>query len=143
MSNLLQQSHNRNPDDGHSDEDGDDDVDPPGPGLLHCSPGCFPGLVAEFTGVHLGKERDEDSSHDGGGDVPPADAEIQSWSAPSHQLDVLREALKTIEVCNTNTLKQRNDKQRDASTEVVVDGEGVVASVVTEHQRHQTQDQTN
>ena len=42
---LLQESHDRDPDDGHPDEDDNDGVHPGGPGLLHSAPGgSIPGL---------------------------------------------------------------------------------------------------
>ena len=48
-------------------------------------------LVGEVPYEHLDAEGHEDGDHDGGGDVLPADAEVQPWPGAGHQLDVLTE----------------------------------------------------
>ena len=46
-------------------------------------------LVGEVPYEHLDAEGHEDGDHDGGGDVLPADAEVQPGPGACHQLDVL------------------------------------------------------
>ena len=48
-------------------------------------------LVGEVPYEHLDAEGHEDGDHDGGGDVLPADAEVQPRPGAGHQLDVLTE----------------------------------------------------
>ena len=51
--------------------------------------------------------------------------------------------MEAVEVGDPDTFEQGDDKERNAAAEVVVDGEGVVARVVTEHQGHQTEQQAD
>ena len=48
-------------------------------------------LIGEVPYEHLDAEGHEDGDHDGGGDVLPADAEVQPRPGAGHQLDVLTE----------------------------------------------------
>ena len=100
-------------------------------------------LIGEVTKDHLCKEGHEDGCHDGGWDILPTEAEEQPRPAARHQLNVLGEPLEAVEVSHPETLEQRDHQQGDGAAEVVVDGEGVVAGVVTKHQRHDTEKQTD
>ena len=149
---LPEKGHEGYPQYGHPDEEDDDDVDPPGPGLLdRTAGGSVPSLertspfinhqhwsefylIGEVTKDHLGEKGHEDGGHDGGGDVLPAEAEEQPRPGACHQLNVLGEPLEAVAVSHAETLKQRDHQQRDGAAEVVVDGEGVVPGVVAEHQ---------
>ena len=139
----LEESYHGYPDQGHPYEEPNEDVAPPRPGELHGAPSLrLPGLVLQAALEHLDEEGDEDDDHDGGRDELPADTEEQTWAGASHQLDVLTEPLEAVEVGDSDTLEESDDQEGDAATEVVVDGEDIITSVVGEHHRHQAEDQT-
>ena len=139
----LEERHHWYPDQGHSYEESYEDVTPPRPGQHHGAPSLrVPGLVLQAALEHLDEEGDEDDDHDGGRDVLPADAEEEARASSSHQLDVLAEPLEAVEVGDSDTLEESDDQEGDAATEVVVDGEDIITSVVGEHHRHQAEDQT-
>ena len=139
----LEESHHGYPDHGHSYEERDEDVAPPRPHKIHGAPSLrVPGLVLQAALEHLDEEGDEDDDHDGGRDELPADTEEQARAAARHQLDVLTEPLEAVEVGDSDTLEESDDQEGDAATEVVVDSEDIVTSVVGEHHRHQAEDQT-